>query len=806
MNLREALFLMCTPVLLLSAATVSANTDEPPPLFASVQMEGSGWSGENCEGGEWTFGWAGPVAVEAGPLSDLLESHTAFDTSQPNQRPIPAAKIASRAVTCRDNHDAVALTAHVRPAASDKVQFTLGLAANDAQGTASFAFSVDEVGFCHAEASGHVTDLPISLSVNTANLIQLSPAIEITLEDLENGFNKSYTFDGSVLGAAPMCMGHELTSATLSLRYKSGEEDPSVSMNACLHLAKGETRDVTALGTPEGGRYQFDPRGNAFYLQSQSGNRATFRGERPGAGSVKVEYWKDKMASAEIAGSVVDVVSINNGVALPQIGIYGANGFIIPGARQFPLKLDPIDGYVQMTLENETIASVNNTSSSVFLQPVKIGKTTMQAKTLCGTPLGPKVPFEIVRCTDEVKQQLRAEQLQLKNEIDQLVRRITALLAGKDFQDAATEIAQATKDVAIKTGESIIGTLTFRDAKRMEWVKKRNYAFGPDVDMWKTLPTDQNRLAWVKGIYTIGDVLNDMGDAVGSNDWQKELKPFFSIGVELLRNEAIGLGKTYGETYLAAEKFSRYLGTLYGVAEQLENLEPQLDRLVKDLIRISTRLEYCEGQTKIEEPRPNKPDPNKPKPDPIPVEVQEPVEIPVPEEPEPIKDDPIPPKPDPENKTYGLACRAQDLRAPGVALRLNALRQHALAVETPTFGTFTTTSIDTALTRAEELRTLRNLTQDLGALREISAVQQKKLKTAQADLKIWQTAIDRMKAAMNGSDEQGIAAARSFYAAGQDFASKVADYGNTSFETLMETDECRDRLEIKIDQVRARYN
>jgi hypothetical protein len=789
--------LISTPVLLLVSAAVSANTDDPPPVFASVQMEGNGWSGENCEGGEWALGWTGPVAVEAGPLSDLLQSYTAFDTSQPNQRPIPAAKFASRAVTCRDNNNAVALTANVRPAASDKVQFTLGLAANDGQGTASFAFSADEVGFCHVEASGHVSDNPVSLSVNTANLIQLSPAVDITLEDLENGFNKSYTFDGSVLGAAPMCMGHELTKATLSLRYKSGEEDPSVSMSACLHLAKGETREVTAQGTPDGGRYQFGPRGNAFYIQSQSGNRATFRGDQPGQGSVKVEYWKDKMASAEIAGSVVEVVSINNGADIPQLGLYGTNGFLIPGARQFPLKLDPVDGLVQMTLANDTIASVNNTSSVVFLQPVKIGKTSMQAKTLCGTPLGPVVPFEIVRCTDEVKRELRAQQQQMKSEIDQLVKRITALLAGEDFQNAASEIEQATKDLAIKTGESIIGTLTFKDGKQAERIAKDGFSLSKQVVL------RQQRLQWIQGTYTIGDVMNDMGDAVGSNDWQKELKPFFSIGVELLKNEAIALGKTYGEAYLAAEKFGRHLGTLVGVAQELENLEPQLDRLVKDLIRISTRLEYCESETKIEEPKPTTPKPN---PDPIPVEVQEPVEIPVPEEPEPVKEDPIPPVQDPEKKTYGLSCRIQDLRAPGVAQRLNALRQHALAEKTPTFGTFTTTSIDTALTRAEELKTLRNLTQDLSTLRDIAAAQQKSVRTAQADLRQWQTAIDQMSAAMKGSDEQGLAAAKTFYEQAQDFAVKAAGHGYSSFETLMETDECRDRLEIKIDQVRARYN
>ena len=50
------------------------------------------------------------------------------------------------------------------------------------------------------------------------------------------------------------------------------------------------------------------------------------------------------------------------------------------------------------------------------------------------------------------------------------------------------------------------------------------------------------------------------------------------------------------------------------------------------------------------------------------------------------------------------------------------------------------------------------------------------------------------------------AAFSDFRRARDDFVLDASERGWSSFETLMETDECRDRLEVKIDQVRARYN
>lgn len=794
---------------LLSVAPGFAPAQEPPALLVRVELEGDGWKGENCEGGQWNLDWSGAVAVEAGPLSDLLQSHTAFDTSQPGQRATASPRLSVRPVICRDNHDAIALRSAVTASSRSKVQMSVSLASGS--GSPGIAFTADEVGVCRIRSANFDMQAPVMVSVNSMVHNSLSPALHLTLQDLELGFDKTYHFNGVVLGPAPMCMGNQLTRGVVRMRYKSGEEDPTVSLDACLHLAKGEARQVSAQGTPEGGLYQFNTPAPVFSITDQGDNRATVVGTAPGNSAVSVEYDRNgRRASATLAGSVVDVVSINNGTPLPKLGLYGADGFRITGVESFPLRLDPPDGFVQMTAQNETLLSAVNTSSMLQLQPVKVGRTMLQAKTLCGSPVGPPVPVEIVRCDEDVKRTLRERQAALKNRIDHLVRRITALTAGAEFNEAANEIAQSTKDIAIKTGESIVGTLSFGESKQIEFAARRG------IKLSKEVMINNTRLRAVNETYNVGDILNDMGEATDNrDDWQKVLKPFVSIGVSLLQNEAVALGKTYGEAYLAAQKFGRHLGTLVGVAQQLEQLEPQLDDAVKELIRISTRLEYCErDKLDTEKPAPLPPKPDTPRPEkPNPVEEPLPVEIPVPEEPKPTIENP-PPSQNPDQAAYGLACRIQDLRAPGVARRLQALRQLVLAappsapVTNPSeaLAQATTANNDTALARAAELKVLGGLTQDLKTLRSMAQTQLKRIGAAQSQLKTWQAEIGRMQKALEQSDAQGMKAYRNFRRAGDQFLVNAAKHGHGSLEVMMETDECPDRLEIKVDQVRARYN
>lgn len=795
------------PALALAAAVFGNDAAEPPPLLASVEMEGGPWIGENCSGGEWNLGWSGAVAVESGPLADLLDSHTSFDTTQPNQGEVSKARFGSQAVTCLDNHGAVALRAHVRPQATDQVHFSIGLAGSGTDQAPTFSFSAEELGTCHVEASAHSMQFPVNLSVHTAGTIRLAPSLSITLEDLKNGFNKRYTFDGSAMVAAPMCLGHALTRGTLTMRYKSGEDDPAVGLNACLHLARGEKVDVPAQATPAGGQFRFSAApANVLALLSQGGNTATVSGATPGKADLTVEYSRGgKKATAALNGSVVDLVSINNGAAIPALGIYAADGLRSSGAYRFPLRLDPVDGLVQMTVTDDTVASVVNTSGSMQIQPVKLGATSLQARTLCGTPVGGPVRFEIVLCDENVKQQLRTKQVELKGRVDALVSRITSLTRDPEFDRAATTIRETTIDMATKTAESIIGTLSFGQSQHVKFATARG------IPLSRTITTNAQAIE-ITGMAWDGiNAWNDANAAIANpSDWNAVGRAVVSATVLAAQNSAVALGKTYGDAYLTAEKFGKDLGIIFGALEQIEMLEPMLDEAIREYIRITTRLQFCESGKPLP-PQPKPEDGTRPRPPredytEIPVDDM-PVEIPVKEEPEtqppPIVD---PPK-EPGRQVVGLACRIQDLGAPAVGLRLQRLRsQFAPESAAVAFDELADASVETHARRAAEFAALRGLASDVRSLQRIAGSQLQQLDTARTELSSWQEAIARFQAQAGGATPPAATALQAIERARDAHLLSIGKAGYASLNLMMETDECRDRLEVKFDQVRARYN
>lgn len=750
--------------LLMSAPFFAHANEVPEPVYANVKMEGYPYEGENCEGGDWTLNWKGPVHVEPGPIADLLMSYTAFDTSHPGQRPIPSVTFNSKQVICRDNDGKVVMTAKVNQKNSNKVQLTVSLAQNAAYNSPAFIFSADEMGVCKVDANGASFDYPnVMASIHTGMLNAITPALDITLADLQKGFNKTYQFDGTVIGIPPMCMGGQLKRGSVNLRYKSGTEDPTVAMDACLHLAKDEIKEIIAQGSPANGTYQFTSNpADTLAIVSQQKNTAKIHGKTPGKGEVSVEYrYQGKTASTTVAGSVVELVSVNNGGNIPKLGLYDVNGKKVGITYSFPLKLNPLDGYVQMTLENDVLASVANTASNIQIQPFKLGKTLMQAKTLCGSKIGSPIPIEIVRCDDEVQKQLQTKKEEHKRRLDTLVSRITSMLADTEFQRASTEIRDTTKDMAIKTGESIINTLTFGRTKQVEFAKAKGILLSKDIIV------NAQRLDVVGNVWDAYNTVNDAYTTYTETPKDVNAHIKYAVGAAVLagRNSAIALGKTYGESYLAAKKFGTDLGIIAGVADQLAELEPQHDKLIKEYIHISDHLAFCEKSPppKPEEPTPPKPTPTEDDETDIPIEELPAEEIPVEEEPKPEEPKEPPKAEDPPKKTYGLACRIQDLKAPGTAQHLRELKQ-------------------------------------------LYQAQQQSLEKAQATLKVWQTALEKMEKATAGTEAEFVAELPAFKQAQDQFLLQTAQHGYSSLEFMQETDECPERLQIKLDQVRARYN
>ncbi|MCE3251135.1 MAG: hypothetical protein K0Q67_145, partial [Cellvibrio sp.] len=86
-----------------------------------------------------------------------------------------------------------------------------------------------------------------------------------------------------------------------------------------------------------------------------------------------------------------------------------------------------------------------------------------------------------MRCDDEVQQNLRTKKEELKQRTDAIVKRITGLTGDSEFQRAATEIADTTKEMAIKTGETIIGTLSFGEAQQVKFAAKNGIQLSQKV-------------------------------------------------------------------------------------------------------------------------------------------------------------------------------------------------------------------------------------------------------------------------------------------------------------------------------------
>ena len=775
-SLQGFLFLLLGVIFLFSATQqihAQEASQEPEPIYVQLELNGEPVGGENCEGGDWQLHWRGAVAAEAGPLEDLLISYTAFDTSHQHQRPIAPISFRASPVNCRNSNGAVELQARVTPNPSRDLQFTLSLAQNPAMNSPGLVFGVQDIGSCHIQSpSLNYVHQPIMASINSAIYNPISPPLDITLEDLQKGFNKTFHFSGMVVGVAPLCMGAMLSQGSLQLRYKANEQDPRVTLDACLHLAKGERREVNALGSPEGGRYEFSAQPAALYRINAQGNSAAITGEQPGQGSLKVDYhYQGKTASAQVQGSVVELIAINGGQPLPKLGLFDVDGKAIQTLYSFPLQLNPADGLVQFTLEQDSLASVINSSSQVQIQPVKTGKTLLQAKTLCGTNIGEPVAVEIVRCGNEVEEQLRQQQTQTKQQLDHIVKRITGVTGESEFNRAADQIGDTTKDMAIKLGETIIGTLSFGEGEQIKFAAKNGIHLSQQV----IVNAKQLEVAG-----TLWDSYNALGDARAAFDNPGDLnaQAKFAVGAAVLvaQKSAISLGKTYGEAYLAAQKFGQDLGILVGAAEQLANLEPQQDQLIKKYIAISDRLKFC-AATPIQEPPaqippPTKPDTDEPPPEQIPEtpEVDEPpVDQPSGEEPPidepPVEEPPIdePPEQEIPPKSYGLACRIQDLKAPQLAFEL---RQLQLAVQQ----------------------------------------QAAKIQQAQAGLQIWQQQIETMRLANAGTDQARANAFNEFANAQQQFMLQTAEQGKAELGYLMDTEECPEKLEIKFDQIRAHYN
>jgi hypothetical protein len=598
--------------------------------------------------------WSGDVPGETNNISDLLISYSSFDTTHESAPAVPPASVKVNNITCRDRKGAVVLQTSMG-GGKREVRTVVALKNDPGIPSPFFDFSVDDAGICRvrSETVNQVLESNL-IQIRAPLMASLSPDLVITREDLEKGFSKRFKIEGQAIASAIMCMGTPIDHAQVTLSYKRNDKAPSVSLAGCANLPKGGSTQVTAKVDPPGGRLQFSADPAATLAIQSAGTSATITGATPGRATLKAEYtYNGKTAIATLPGSSIELTSVNNGAALPKLGLLGLNGMPSSKVYTFPFQSTPSDAgdLLIFKVEQEALASVVTNRNSIGIQPVREGRTLLQAKNVCGAPVGPPIEIEIVTCDDDVRGELQRRQDELIRREKELVKRITQMVGDPEFQRAATEIKESTVNLAIKTGELIAATLTVGEANAV-----------------KNGVGSVTNLHQIETAQTIWDGYNAFNDARSGNYGAAA----FGALVIAINDARVSALKAAWESADAAQKFGMDLGLIAGVVEELEKLEPQHDAIRRDIDLVTRRLHQCDKLPPPPPLPPKKPDPKPPRPtEPPPVEVPPATEIPVPEQPQPTPGEEVPPIIDPPDVPVsgGLCVRRVDEPVPANELK-----------------------------------------------------------------------------------------------------------------------------------------
>lgn len=642
-------------VWLLASALFSRTTVVSPtePMDVVLSVRGAPVEAEGCIGGDWNLDWRGQLPAEGSGINDLLISYSSFDTTHEEDWQGPPVSLSVKPVTCRDDKGNVVVSSTMG-GGERLVRGVIALKNDPVSRAPFFYLDVNDAGTCRINFSGttqEITEYPLGL--RSTEMMGLTPAFQINAAELREGFEKRYRISGGVLPLSPFCLGHQIERGELTLRYKRRDETPRLLLAGCVNLSKGATTTVTATATPAGGELRLDSTpGGMLSIQAQALS-ARVTGATPGLGELKGTYtYQGRSATATLPASSVELVSVNSGQPLPVMGYYGIDGKPNSKVYSIPVATQPAGAgdLLVFTADNDAIVSVVSGSRNLSIQPVKEGRTLIQARTLCGEPVGPPLEIEIRTCDLEVHRELTEMKERAVRREREIAKRITQITGSDEFQRAGKEIAEHTATLAIKTGELIAATLTGAQAAA---VKNGTAVVG-----------SVKQIEAATGIWDTAGIVNDANAG--------------NINSAAASAAVLASGKWYAsalkaaiEAGLAAEDVGRDLGTLVGAVEQLEMLTAQHDDSIRQVFDLTRRLNICE---KLPPPPPlppkKEPRPQPPQTPPQP-DLPDPVDIPVeelPSEPQqqPEPDDPLPPggPVDPLPGTGGAALCVREVDEP----------------------------------------------------------------------------------------------------------------------------------------------
>lgn len=633
---RRLCVLAVLPVIL---GTVHAASDIPP-LDISVHLEGQGTehltaNGSDlvCDGGRWQFDWAGKVPGESADAQALLSGDAMYYTSNEHagwtQRPsLRGVDVDCSAPEPSGQGRSRAFRGQIQPGRQPGVDVQMSMASANPY----LSFSAHDVATCTVEmTTGSAIELPVDLMLSLGSAVlpstnRFTPALALTREEVEQGFDKTWQVSSDYfLPSAAQCAGQRMTGA-IRVRFKVGADDPEINFDGCLNLARGEKRTVFAQGKPSGGSYRFAATPGSMMRISHAGatsNQADVVGASPGRGEFTATYARrGKKADKTVTASVVEVSRLGDGSGEIEMGLMDAEGRPVSKPLRIPIGSDPPEAgdLLIFKADKPDLLSIATGRSDVTVQAVAPGTAEIRAQTLCGTPLGPSLKVHVVRCDKATRDALERRKNSLKERTQAILRQVADILNDDEFNRVEKEIKDDTYNLWIKASESIVGTLSLGQGQRLKSMETAVKAGRASEYAIKKTVWLADRTKGIEAAGQIYDIYDTSMDVMEGMEAATNLKQGHSTGAEaydgmakgalaalafLIDNEAVGLGKSYAEAAMAAEKMGQNLGTMLGAADRLADLDVQHANVLWEAERVGRFIKRCDA--KSDQPEARKP-------------------------------------------------------------------------------------------------------------------------------------------------------------------------------------------------------
>jgi hypothetical protein len=391
---------------------------------------------------------------------------------------------------------------------------------------------------------------------------------------------------------------NETSIEVIIVPYKESEK-PTVILAGCTYPAVGEQSNITATAKPEGGSYRFWSEPNDILTVTSDGSSsATITGLTPGKGLLLLEYTTPdgKTAQTSMEASCVSIESYNGGAAIPQIALFDIDGKKKSDILTVPVKGQPENAAELVRFEpaNPGVLSAEGAGSEVTLQGIKIGKTTLQAKTKCGATTGPIVEVEVVNCDDETIARLEKMKKAAIENLVAATKDLQSMAGSKEFEKARDELVSSYVELLAKVGLTIVssGKTTGVVTKVVDGKEVISKA----IPLAAEIADKGSALSEIIGSSNMEELGGNVAKPTSGEAFERIVKLKFGDAAKELYGKSLGAITGLVEVGQAADKFYDNVGQLVHHEEVLEKFMKIMEKAERDLEYIKSRQNICSRQ------------------------------------------------------------------------------------------------------------------------------------------------------------------------------------------------------------------